>query len=135
MAYYLKTQRAPQNKQCLSAVQKLTNTKFSLTLTTQLKTSVLKILANCIINLKGVIFQFPGKTHYLGFLWCSKLKVAHLVNYFPAFLCKNITISKLFLFTSLVSTIAVVAYYGLIDEYCLHLKLLSFPFLNFLFKS
>ena len=63
------------------------------------------VLANDSIEFKGQHFsQFPGKIHYLG-LWRSKLKTAHLVNYFPGFLGKNIKNcppSKLFLFTSLV---------------------------------
>ena len=56
------------------------------------------------IALKGGHFsKFPGKTHYSA-LGCSKLKVAHPVNYFPRFVGKNIKNcppSKLLSFTSL----------------------------------
>ena len=50
------------------------------------------------------MLKFPLNTHYLD-LGRSKVKAAHLVNYFPGFWgksVKNCPPSKLFLFTSLI---------------------------------
>ena len=43
---------------------------------------------------KGYFSKFLKKTHYMS-LGCSKLKIAHPVNYFPGFLGKNIKSSYL----------------------------------------
>ena len=57
------------------------------------------VLAKDSTELKNNIFEVSRKSHYLG-LGPSNLKAAHPVNYFPAFLGKNIKNcppSKLFL--------------------------------------